>query len=66
MTEDKWEYISIEIEQDSYIDIFVCPYCSTIVFSVEKHKEWHKSLHNDITDAGSMYWRLIGGGALWE
>ncbi len=60
MTDDKWECISIAVEQDSYIDTFICPWCSALVKDQNKHSHWHTNIGHRIDDAGSMYLRPIG------
>jgi hypothetical protein len=59
----EWKTIHIENHRAPYsdfIDLLICPWCSTVVADQNQHARWHIDMGHRIDDAGSMYLRRIG------
>jgi len=57
------ECISIEIEEGSFIDTFVCPQCSALVKNLTQHFGWHNKIRGSIQveqQSGDMFWEPLG------
>ena len=60
MVDTNWECIGIKVEESSYVDTFICPWCSAVVKDQNQHVTWHTNIGHRIDSAGDMYFRPIG------